>query len=204
MNYLWKEQKQEGHGLPRILKASRMAVLSVKLQACGCGASAGGRMRQYVCLCTSRCKLFEHVNVYLSIKCHSKVFQHSECSERQGWVRWCLWVCRSAGRPLPDSSRREKHHTELNKMELTRELVAVAWGETSVSAAIRCYNVWITWRERRKSKDVINRSDRLELPYHTNKSVCHLKYTYTQEASGNSSSFTTSPQPSPQGRNVTD
>lgn len=33
-------------------------------------------MRQYVCLCTSRCILFECVNVYLSVKCHGKVFQH--------------------------------------------------------------------------------------------------------------------------------
>lgn len=155
------------------------------------GFSRGSNEAICVCLCTSRCIMFEHANVYLSIKCHGKVFSMGLQREAGTGACWCLWVCRSAGRPLPDSSRREKHHTELNKMELTRELVAVAWGETSVSSAIRCYNVWITWGERRKSRDVINRSDRPEPPYHANKSVCHLKYTYKQNASGNGSSFTT-------------
>lgn len=49
-----------------------------------------------------------------------------------------------AGKPLLDSSRREKLHTGLNKMELTRELVAVARGEASVSTAVRRYDVWVT------------------------------------------------------------
>lgn len=119
----------------------------------------------------------ECASVYLSIK-HHKVFQHGVYGRQKRGVRWCLWVCRPAGRPLPNSSGRQEHHTELNKMELTRELVAVARSETSVSTAIRCYNVWITWGERRKSKDVINRP---EIHYHTNKSVWHLKHRHTRK-----------------------
>lgn len=38
------------------------------------GFSGGPNKAICVCLCTSRCIMFEYVNVYLSIKHHGKVF----------------------------------------------------------------------------------------------------------------------------------
>lgn len=39
-------------------------------------------------------------------------------------------------------------------MGLTRELVTVAWGESSVSTTVCCNNVWVTFGRRRQDRTV--------------------------------------------------
>lgn len=66
------------------------------------------------------------------------------------WLQVCFYTCVWCVCCLREQSRNQVQHIFLESLWLTRELVAVAGCESSVSTAICCNNIRITFDEERR------------------------------------------------------